>query len=191
MSARAAHPKRAWQVASKASHVGHGDGVALGRTCVACRRRAPAATMVRLRSVGLAAAPAAGRGGYVCIAAPCLSKVVAQPAALCEQAQAQLLALVGLARRGGQLLHGLGQVGALPRTTQATVLVATDRTGRAKERLAHHAAIASAARLGQAAGLPEAGAVAILGGRLCLQAAYWLRVWYETRVVEQRGVRDE
>jgi hypothetical protein len=164
------------------------------RTCVVCRQCAAAEALVQLRRVGPGAAAVAGRGGYVCISAGCLAQFLRKNASvnpsigdLADLAKARLLDLLGLARRCGVLLHGIGKVSQLHADHPATVLVATDLIGKSAVRLAHHLALAPAAVLGHAAGLPEAGAVAIMGGRLSLQAAYWQRVWYEASVVKDHG----
>jgi hypothetical protein len=74
---------------------------------------------------------------------------------------------------------------AAPSGQQDVILVANDAALRTVRRLGPVArpCMLSGAQMGQAAGGAYVAAVGIPAGRLALQAAYWLQVWYEARLV--------
>jgi hypothetical protein len=139
-----------------------------------------------------------GRRAYVCITRACLTGLhgkaagkafkgaveVEAPEAWQTQlhalAQGRVLELVGLARRQGELLCGVERITSeLPEDLGIT-LKACDAAGRSERRLPQAQSFVAAEVLGHAAGTAPVAAIGIRPGRLAMQAAYWLRVWYET-----------
>jgi len=81
---------------------------------------------------------------------------------------------------------------AAPSDDQDVILVANDAALRTVRRLGPMAqpCMLSGAEMGRAAGGAYVAAVGIPAGRLALQAAYWLRVWYEARLADHTRVDD-
>jgi len=81
---------------------------------------------------------------------------------------------------------------AAPSGDQDVILVANDAALRTVRRLGPMAqpCMLSGAQMGQAAGGAYVAAVGIPAGRLALQAAYWLQVWYEARLADHTRVDD-
>lgn len=99
----------------------------------------------------------------------------------------RLLEILGLARRQGVLVLGVDEIFAGDEVPGGVVLCATDLSERtlrlvrgrlAGSRTEEHGAwfIGDAEALGSAIGVPRAGVVQVLEGRLAEQARYWLSV---------------
>ena len=116
-----------------------------------------------------------------------------QLAALAERRVRELL---GLARRSGVLTVGIDALSRLcygqsPQAPHGWVcIVATDLAERSRRKVDAQAFLSSR-ELGHAVGMGAVGALGIAPGRLAKQAAYWLRVWYETRDVGQAASKVE
>lgn len=170
------------------------------RQCAVCREKRAPVQLLQL-GTGVVAEVKRGRNAYVCIALPCLlglenrslgkafKGAVDGPAPALEEitalAQTKIFGLIGLARRQGALVPGVERLreGASP---VGVVLVAADAAERSQRQLADFGATSfgTMESLGQAAGMAQLAALGIQTGRLAMQAAYWLRVWYESRARE-------
>lgn len=99
-------------------------------------------------------------------------------------AQARALNALGLARRCGDLVVGIDQIekrcenGVIRGC--ALCVTAADLAPRSASRMPGAVKFLQSCELGQALGMGAVGALAVRSGRLAKQAAYWLRVWYET-----------
>jgi predicted RNA-binding protein YlxR (DUF448 family) len=175
-----------------------------------CRRVQASASLVQLKTLVPQTSAKAGRCGYICISAACLQQLSARHLAqgfkgACATtpqevnldvhalAEHKILLLLGLARRCGSLLHGVDKVAALAQEMaeytadepeaeppSAALFAACDLAPRSLRKLGGVGVFLESESLGAATGLQGVGAVAIVPGRLGLQAAYWFRVWYET-----------
>lgn len=176
------------------------------RTCVVCATPRPQNDLLRLsvaESRVLFGATDPGRGAHVCVEQSCLAGLNARNLArafrrpvpspdtgrlrleLHSLAQRRVLEMVGLARRQGALRVGVERM-ASARTREDSklglALVSTDLSARSRRELGEQVSeFADSETLGRAAGMGPVGAMQITPGRLAKQAAYWLRVWYETR----------
>lgn len=173
------------------------------RQCAVCREKRPALQLLQLGS-GVQVAPGKrGRNAYVCIALPCLQGLQGRSlgkafkgtadgpapglAEIEALAEAKIYGLIGLARRQGALVPGVERLrdGLVP---VGAVLVAHDAASRSQRQLPEAPLFGTMESLGQAAGLGLLAALGIQAGRLAMQAAYWLRVWYESRAREAAAV---
>lgn len=176
------------------------------RLCVVCRESREVGALVQLK---FADTGKQGRSAYVCVAKACLekvhSKVVSRSLkgpvgaldgtmtqnALRDLAQARLLALFGLARRCNDLVFGVeavaeaAQKAATLQKDTGLWFVASDVAARSARKLQAAHVFLSSHELGAAVGMGAVGALGLTPGRLAKQAAYWLRVWYETQSREQ------
>ncbi len=172
------------------------------RTCAVCRASRSPEELVRLRERGGVAfvdGPSGGRGVWVCARRSCLEKadgrvlargfkqpvkVPDEPGGLCgvvERVAAQkVLELLGLARRQGVLIVGQDRVASEPVGFVVAAIDASDRSLRAAGETAR--TFGSSAELGRATGLNGVSVLGIAPGSLARQAAYWLAVWYESRL---------
>jgi predicted RNA-binding protein YlxR (DUF448 family) len=170
------------------------------RQCIVCRTsQAPEALLqVGLQATELDPAAKPGRRAYVCIAKACLLGLHGKSAGRAFKgaveldapahfeaqvhglAETRLFEIVGLARRAGELVGGVDRLASEPEDAFGLIMVAEDASERAARRLSSHRAFGTTATLGRAAGTAPVAAIGIRPGRLAMQAAYWLRVWYET-----------
>jgi predicted RNA-binding protein YlxR (DUF448 family) len=180
------------------------------RSCIVCRAERPQAELVRLRErsgVAYIEGPGAGRGAWVCIRSECLDAVdaralsrafkkpVAAPeagglrAVLAHIALQKLHSLLGLARRQGVLVIGQDRVKSEP---TGFVAVAEDASERSRDLAGPGAAVfADSNGLSKSTGLMGVSVLGIAPGSLADQAAYWLAVWYESRLESDgRGPRE-
>jgi predicted RNA-binding protein YlxR (DUF448 family) len=177
------------------------------RQCIVCREACDpeALLQVGLQTADLDPQAKRGRRAYVCIARACLLGLHGKSAARAFKgaveldapehfeaqvhalAEARLFEIVGLARRAGELVGGVDRLASDPEDAFGLILVAEDAAERSLRRLSQHRAFGTAAALGRAAGTAPVAAIGIRPGRLAMQAAYWLRVWYETHSRDGQG----
>ena len=166
------------------------------RQCIACRGRKPQPRLLQLAELaeGLlapAGRPVRGKAFYVCVDRTCLTQVakrgpdadgwLAGTAVLASQ---RFVAMLGLARRQGQLLVGAARI--VERALDADgfdVYAAADAAARTRHKLGEAAStcMLTGEALGRAVGAREVAAVGVSRGLLGERAAYWLQVWYEAR----------
>ncbi|RYF12320.1 MAG: hypothetical protein EOO40_01525 [Deltaproteobacteria bacterium] len=175
------------------------------RSCAICRKRACKAELWPLKGVAALcdAAPLGGRsprrGAHICLTAACLTDYLLRRGGARQRAEAQarvhqvaqqrLLELLGLARRCGLLVHGVERVGQ--QSEELFVVVADDGAKRSQRRLAEAKVFVEARAMGDATGLPGVVALGIRPSRLCLQAASWFGVWYDTRTAMLANINSQ
>ncbi len=174
------------------------------RSCIVCRAERPATELVRLRERGgvvYVEGPGAGRGAWVCRSRACIEKVdtralarafkrpVAAPVGaelrdtVARVAEQKVFALLGLARRQGVLIVGQDRVASEPAGLVVAALDASERS----HRIAASKTFGSSDELSRATGLHAVSVLGIAPGSLAQQAAYWLAVWYESRLATDRS----
>lgn len=172
------------------------------RRCVVCRAERATSELVRFAAFdGMLVFGRAnsGKSAYICVSQGCLERLTKRAAArglkqnlapfdcrsiisrLHQQAEKQLLEAVGLARRQGSLLWGVDAVEGAPTPPGAVLLIACDLAARSRRKLPAVAPFVDGERLGRAAGMGYVGAMQLSSGKIAAHAAYWFRVWYETR----------
>jgi predicted RNA-binding protein YlxR (DUF448 family) len=169
------------------------------RTCVVCGTARSASELLRLTREGGALSVrnrGGGRSAYVCVARGCVSALeeravsralrgaCAVPSDFLAHvhtlAERRIYETLGLARRQGVLTLGADHE-ERARGDGLTVL-AEDLSERTRAgALPSEFIFGTANELGRALGLARVGVVTVGPGRLSAQAAYWLRVWYESR----------
>lgn len=187
---------------SMTESIPHDEAAGATRTCAVCRTARPAGELVRLRERGGVAfidGPVGGRGVWVCARRECLERadgrclarafkkpvqVPDEPGGLggiVERIAAQkILELLGLARRQGVLIVGQDRVASEP----VGCVVAAREASERSLRLAGESTriFGSSTELSRATGLNGVSVLGIAPGSLAQQAAYWLAVWYESRL---------
>lgn len=172
------------------------------RTCAVCRTSRAPEELVRLRERGGVACvdgPDGGRGVWVCIRRDCLEKADARTLArgfkkpvqvpdepggllgVVERiSEKKVLELLGLARRQGVLIVGQDRVASEPVGLVVAAREASERSLRAAGESTR--TFVGSSELGRATGLNGVSVLGIAPGSLARQAAYWLAVWYESRL---------
>ncbi|MCK5689041.1 DUF448 domain-containing protein [Myxococcota bacterium] len=184
------------------------------RSCIVCREQRKPAELLSLSFENNIVFPSKSkskhskRGMWVCAEHKCLSGLSVQNLskalrtkvssdaldgfmpALYAMAQERVLRALGLSRRSGDLMVGVERISESSHS--GFILTTQDLSERSRRQLEKSNGIfLNGEEVGRALGMGWIGAVRIPPGHLAKEAAYWLRLWYESVAFEPENKKSK